>query len=577
MSISKTFKRFFALLSPYKSRIAVALGAMVVTAGTEPAVAALMKHLLDNGFSKTSGFSMWMVPVVVVGLFVIRGLSTFTTAFLMAWVSGRLVSDLRQQMFMRLLEVPLDYFDKQSTGQVLNTMMAEVNQVLDMLRSVIIVLLRDSLTVIGLLGYLFWLNWKLTLITLVLVPMVAVVIRLTAKRLKRLIRDSQQLNGEMMQAINETTRARHVIRIFGGQSYEAQRFERRSDSLRGFMLRQASTAATTEPITQLINSFSLSVIIVIALMQAGDNQMTVGGFVSFITAMLMLLTPLKHLASVNGPLQRGVAAAERVFGLIDVDTERRDGLQLQGRAKGRLEFQQVSFNYPGATESALSSLNLDIAPGERVALVGMSGGGKSTLVNLVPEFYAPTSGQILLDGVPLSQINLHSLRAQMAMVSQNVVLFDDTVEANIAYGDPRPDRARVEAAAKAAYLEDVIAALPDGYQTLIGDNGTRLSGGQRQRLAIARALYKDAPILILDEATSALDTESERAVQQALDSLMQGRTTLVIAHRLSTIEHADRIAVLEHGSIVEIGSHAELLRANGVYAHLYHLQFSKQK
>ncbi len=576
MSFSVTFRRVLGLLSPYKARISVALLAMVVTAGTEPAVAALMKQLLDKGFAQAATFPLWLVPLFVVGLFVIRGLSTFTTAFLMAWVSGRLISQMRQKMFTQLLDVPLGFYDKHSTGQVLNTMMVEVQQILDMVRSVMVVLIRDSLTVIGLLGYLFWLNWSLTLVTLVLVPVIAWIIRLTAKRLKRLIRESQQLNGEMMQAIEEATRARHVVKIFGGHAYETKRFEKRAERLRGFTLRQASTAATTEPITQFINSFSVSVIIMIALAQAGDGHMTVGGFASFITAMLMTLTPLKHLAGVNGPLQRGVAAAERVFALIDSQPERAGGLKLAARAQGRLEFRDVSFRYPDAPEAALAGVNLQVAPGETVALVGMSGGGKSTLVSLVPGFYALSSGSILLDGTPIDEIALDSLRAQMAMVSQNVVLFDDTIAANIAYGDAQPDRARIEAAAKAAHLADVVASLPAGYDTEIGDNGMRLSGGQRQRLAIARAIYKDAPILILDEATSALDTESERAVQQALDGLMQGRTTLVIAHRLSTIEHADRIVVLEHGRIVEVGSHAQLLQANGVYAHLYHLQFAKE-
>lgn len=577
MTSPRTFRRVLGLLLPYKFRIAVALGTMMVTAATEPAVAAMLKQLLDHGFAKAGSFPLWLVPLFVVGIFVIRGLSTFTTAFLMAWVSGRLVAQLRQQLFTRLMDVPLGFHDTHATGQVLNTMMVEVQQILDMLRSVMVVLIRDSLTVIGLLGYLFWLNWRLTLVTLVLVPVVAYVIGLTAKRLKRLIRESQQLNGEMMQAIEEAARARHVIKIFGGQSYEAQRFRQRTEKLRGFVLRQASTAATTEPITQFIHSLSVSVIIVIALVQAGDGSMTVGGFAAFITAMLMTLTPLKHLASINGPLQRGMTAAERVFALIDAQPERSGGLQLECRGNGHLEFRGVGFVYPGANEAALAGIDLDIAPGETLALVGMSGGGKTTLVNLVPEFYAATSGQILLDGVPTAQIDLQSLRAQIAMVSQNVVLFNDTVAANIAYGDSNPDPVRIEAAARAAYLADVIAALPNGYQTEIGDNGMRLSGGQRQRLAIARAIYKDAPILILDEATSALDSESERAVQQALDSLMQGRTTLVIAHRLSTVEHADRIVVLEHGRVAEIGSHDELLKANGVYAHLYYLQFAKER
>ena len=579
MSLSLTLKRILSLLAPYKARLLVALGGMIITSATEPAVAAMMKLLLDKGFTQATqgnSFSLWLVPLFVIGIFVIRGLSTFATRYMMAWVTGRLMSTLRQQMFGRLLDVPLGYYDKQSTGQVINTMMVEVQQILDMLRSILVILMRDSLTVIGLLAYLFWLNWKLTLVTLFLVPVIAVVIRLTAKRLKRLITQNQQINGELMQTIEETTRARQVIKIFGGQQYEAMRFEQRSNRLRGFMIRMASTMATTEPITQFINSFSVSVIIMIALSQAGDGSMTVGGFASFITAMLMILTPLKHLAGVNGPLQRGLAAGTRVFGLIDATPERTNGIKLPVRAAGQLEFKQVSFTYPQQQQPALSRINLKIMPGETVALVGMSGGGKSTLVNLVPEFYSITEGEILLDGMPISQIELSSLRAQMAMVSQNVVLFDDTLAANIAYGDVAPDQQRIEAAVKAAHLSEVLAALPEGLNTMIGDNGMRLSGGQRQRLAIARAIYKDAPILRLDEATSALDTESERAVQDALDSLMRGRTTLVIAHRLSTIEHADRIVVLEKAQIAEIGNHAELLAANGVYAHLYHLQFSKE-
>lgn len=575
MGMTRTFKRILSLLKPYKGRLLLALGGMIVTASTEPAVAAMMKLLLDKGFSQTPDFSLWLVPLFVIGIFVIRGLSTFTTSYMMAWISGRLMAQLRQQMFNRLLDVPLGFYRERSTGFVINTMMVEVQLILDMLRSLLVVLVRDSLTVVGLLAYLFWLNWQLTLVTIVLVPVIALVIRLTARRLKRLILQNQEINAELMQTIEETTRARHVIKIFGGHTYEAKRFEQRSERLRGFMIRMASTMATTEPITQFLNSFSVSVIIVIALAQAGDGGMTVGGFASFITAMLMTLTPLKHLAAINGPLQRGLAAGEAVFGLIDTVPERTSGRALDQRAAGRLVFDQVSFTYPDEKQAALTNISLQVEPGETIALVGMSGGGKSTLVNLVPEFYAVTSGRILLDGVPTSEISLTSLRAQMAMVSQNVVLFDDTVAANIAYGDANPDLVRINAAAKAAHLSDVIDVLSEGLDTLIGDNGMRLSGGQRQRLAIARAIYKDAPILILDEATSALDTESERAVQQALDSLMQGRTTLVIAHRLSTIEHADRIVVLQDGRIAEVGSHAQLLAANGVYAHLYHLQFSK--
>ena len=575
MSMSATFRRILSLLSPYKSRLLLVLVAMSITAATEPAVAAMMKLLLDKGISETRNFSLWLVPLFVVGVFVIRGLSTFTTTYLMSAISGRLISTLRQQMFRRLLDVPLDFYRDNSTGKIINAMMLEVNQVLDLIRSVMIVVIRDSLTVIGLLSYLFWLNWKLTLVIIVLGPVIAFVIRITAQRLKRLIVQNQTLNAELTQTIEETTRAQHVIKIFGGQQYESRRFEQRSERLRGFMLRVASTSATTEPITQFINSLSVSVIIMIALAQAGDGNMTVGGFASFITAMLMTLTPLKHLAAVNGPLQRGLAAGSTVFGIIDSAPERETGVVLHERASGKLDFEHVGFSYPNQKQAALSNISLSIAAGETIALVGMSGGGKTTLVNLVPEFFAPTEGRILLDGQPISDIALTSLRAQMAMVSQHVVLFDDTIAANIAYGDPQPNRQKIEEAARAAHLSDVIDNLPEAYETMIGDNGMRLSGGQRQRLAIARAIYKNAPILILDEATSALDTESERAVQMALDTLMKNRTTLVIAHRLSTIEHANRIVVLQEGRIAEIGSHAQLLAANGVYAHLYHLQFAE--
>ncbi|HJV79981.1 lipid A export permease/ATP-binding protein MsbA [Noviherbaspirillum sp.] len=576
MIIPPHLRRVVRMLTPYKARLGLAFVGMILTATTEPTLSAMMKLLLDKGFVSKPTFSLWMVPLFVIGIFALRGVSTFMTTYMMTWVSTRLLSELRQQAFNRILDVPLGFYVTTSVGRVINSLMFEVEQIIDMLKNVLTSMIRDSLTVIGLLSYLFWLNWRLTLITLVLIPVIGVVVRLTGKRLRKLTQNYLTINAQLTQVIEETTRANQVIKIFGGHQYEKKRFEERADRQRSYSMRMASTFAATVPITQVITAFAVSIVIVIALHQSSQGQATVGDFVSFITAMLMLLTPLKHIAEVNGPLQRGLAASEVVFGLIDAPVERTNGKPLLGRASGQLDFVDVSFSYPGQSQTALSHINLSVRPGETVAFVGMSGGGKSTLVNLVPNFYSVTGGEIRLDGEPIEQITLESLRAQIAMVSQSVVLFDDTVAANIAYGDAHPDRARVEAAARAAHLNDVIAGLPDGLETTIGDNGSRLSGGQRQRLAIARAIYKDAPILILDEATSALDTESERAVQAALDELMRGRTTLVIAHRLSTIEHADRIVVLVGGHIVETGSHAELLEKNEVYANLYHLQFAKE-
>jgi subfamily B ATP-binding cassette protein MsbA len=576
MKRSPHVKRLVQMLPPYKGRLALAFLGMMLTAVTEPALAAMMKILLDKGFTGAPTFSLWLVPLFVIGIFTLRGVSTFMTSYMMTWVSTRLLNQLRQQMFNRLLDLPLGFYATSSVGTVINSMMFEVQQIVDMIRNVFTSLIRDSLTVIGLLGYLLWLNWRLTLVTLILIPLIAVVVRFTGKRLRKLTQNYLSINAELTQVIEETTRAHQVIKIFGGQAYEKKHFAERAGRLRNYAMRMAVTFAATVPITQIMTACAVSVVIVMALIQASQGQATVGGFASFITAMLMLLTPLKHLAELNGPLQRGLAASDVVFGLIDAAPERTSGKILHKRAAGRLDFVDVSFQYPGQAQFALSKINLTIMPGETVAFVGMSGGGKSTLVNLVPEFYPTTSGEIRLDGEPIARISLDSLRVQMAMVSQHVVLFDDTVAANIAYGDANPDYARIEAAVKAAHLEDVITNLPQGLDTPIGDNGTRLSGGQRQRLAIARAIYKDAPILILDEATSALDSESERAVQEALDQLMRGRTTLVIAHRLSTIERANRIVVLAGGQIVEVGSHAELLARNGVYANLYQLQFAKE-
>ena len=574
--LTPDLKRLTALHAPYKKHLALALLAMVVTAGTEPLLPYALKLLLDNGFGGKVEFSYWLVPLIVIGIFFVRGVSTFASSYLMNYVSTRILNELRRRMFTSMLNLPIDFYNTHTVGKVINSIMFEVQQIIEMVTKVFTSIVRSSLTVLGLLAWLLYLNWALTLVTLVLLPVLTIVVRTTGKRLKKLNRDSLAVNAELTQVIEETTRAQQVIKIFGGQDYEKSRFEERAEQLRRYSMRMTTTFSATVPITQVITAAAVALVIVMALFQSEQGQITVGGFVSFITAMLMLLTPLKQLAEVNGPLQRGMAAAEEVFLLIDKTPERTGGKPLAGRCSGRIEFNDVSFAYPGHGELALQHINLRIEPGQTVAFVGMSGGGKSTLVSLLPGFYSASSGAILLDGQNIDDIALTSLRSQIAMVSQNVVLFDDSLAANIAYGDAAPDRRRIEAAAAAAFLSDVIDGLPDGLETRLGDNGSRLSGGQRQRVAIARAIYKDAPILILDEATSALDTEAERAVQAALEHLMLGRTTLVIAHRLSTIERADRIVVLSHGKIMETGSHQQLLDANGAYANLHRLQFSQQ-
>jgi subfamily B ATP-binding cassette protein MsbA len=573
MENSTIVKRILALVKPYRTRAFLSLVAMAITAATQPALGYALKLLLDKGVGPNRvDFSLWIIPGVLVTIFVVRGIGTFGTAYFNNWVISRVLNDLRAKAFERLLRLPAARFHEESTGKIINTVINDVRQVVDMINSVFVAYVRDVLVVLGLLGSLLWMNWKLTVVALVVVPLTAVIVRTTTKRLRNLNRENQRVTQEMTQVVDEAARGHQVIRVFSGEEYERRRFGARSEALRGFSQRMTVAFAATTPITQVSTAIALSVVIVLAI----QSGMTAGEFTQFVTMMLMLLTPLKALSEVNGPMQRGMAAAETVFTMIDSPVENDTGTHQLGRSRGHLQFKDVTFSYPGTQAPALSGVTLEMQPGQTVALVGMSGGGKSTFVNLVTRFYDPQAGSVVLDGVPYHDIALISLRAQLAMVSQNVILFDDTLAANIAYGVEKIDAARLANAVKAAHLTDVVANLPEGLNAHIGENGMRLSGGQRQRVAIARAIYKDAPILILDEATSALDNESERAVQAALDTLMAGRTTLVIAHRLSTIERADRIVVLEHGRIVEQGTHAQLLAAGGMYANLYRLQFAEQ-
>ena len=580
MAIAETKSRvlYFRLLryvAPYWRMFALSILAMVLVAATEPLFPALMKPLLDGSFVSKDPTTIRYIPFALVGLFLVRGLFGFASDYALNWVSNWVVLDLRAEMFGRLINLPTRYYDDASSGVLISKLAYDVTGVTAAATTVLTVIVRDSLTVVGLLGWMFYLDWKLSLITLVIGPVIAVVIRSFSGRLREVSRNAQRAMGDINHVLGEAIECHKVVKVFGGQAYEQRHFGAVIKRMRDFAMRQTIAAGASVPLVQVFAAIAVAVIVYYSTQQTGANGVTVGSFVSFMTATLMLLTPLKHLTGVNSSLQRGLAAAESVFSVIDEPPEEDSGTQSIGRAQGRIEFDHLRFSYPNATRPALTDVNLRIAPGETIALVGSSGGGKTTLANLIPRFYQPSAGRILLDGIDTQTLTLASLRANLALVSQDVVLFNDTVAANIAYGPlAGAGEAAIVAAAEAAHAMEFIREMPQGLQTMIGENGVRLSGGQRQRLAIARALLKNAPVLILDEATSALDTESERVVQAALETLMQGRTTLIIAHRLSTIEKADRIVVLKKGTIAEVGSHAELLAHDGLYAHLYKIQFA---
>lgn len=563
--------RLFRYVRPHWRVFALGVVAMMLTGSTETALPAIMQHLLDDGFGgKGNPQLMWTAPLMIIGLFVGRGMFTFTMNYAMNEVSNSVLYDLRKQMFDRLVQMPVSYFSTHSAGTIIARLVNDVQNVTQSLASVLVIMVRDTCVILGLLGWLLYLNWQLTMIAFVLIPMVALAVGAFSRRMRRLSGEQLRYTGELTSVVGEAIHGNPVIKVYAGQEHERSRFAAASRQLQGFARRMTVASSLLVPITQVMAAVAVSLVIALALYQSQQDRTTVGGFVSFLTAMLMILNPLKHLADVNGQLQRAFAAADAVFHFIDEPIENDHGTQEIERANGALRFEGVRFGYEGSTSLALKGIDLEIKAGETVALVGGSGGGKTTLANLIPRFYSVTDGRILLDDIPIESLKLESLRRQIAWVSQQVMLFNDTIANNVAYGSRRgASEAEVRAALEAAYLTEFVASLPDGINTMIGDNGIRLSGGQRQRLSIARALLKNAPILVLDEATSALDNESERFVQAALDKLMHGQTTLIIAHRLSTIEKADRILVLDDGRIVESGTHAELIELGGLYARLH--------
>jgi subfamily B ATP-binding cassette protein MsbA len=543
----------------------------VVGAATEPMIPALMRLLLDRGF-KSGSFSLWLVPVSIISLFTVRGVAGFLAQYGLAWAANRGMLAMRGAMFARLLDAQPALFNRNPASTLINTLTYEVqngsNQLVYSLQS----LVKDSLTLVALLAYLLWLNWQLTLFVAVLFPAVALVMRILSKRLHRLTVATSKATDELAYVVEENVLAWRIVRLHAAGASQVARFQTVSESLRRLSLKSVVAAATMTPITQVLAACSLSAVIVVALWQSGQSGGSVGSFVAFVVAMLQLITPVKHLSEVAGPITRGLAALDRGVALLDTAPPERGGTFDPGRSGGHIELRGVTLRYREDQAPALAGVDLAMHAGETVALVGPSGAGKSTLVNLLPRFIEATSGTLLLDGRPLAEWDVQALRRQFALVSQDVILFNDSVAANIALGD-RVDRKRVRDALQGANLLEFVDALPQSIDSMIGHNGSELSGGQRQRMAIARAIYKNAPILILDEATSALDSESERLVQQALETLMRGRTSLVIAHRLSTIERADRIVALEAGRVVEQGSHAELLAHGGLYARLHALQF----
>lgn len=569
------YRRLAGYSFRYWPYLVVAIAGMVITAASEPAFAALMKPLLDGSFVERDADAIRWVPVLLIAVFFASSLATFITSYFMARVGRAVIMLLRNEICTKYLKLPSNFYDTHNSGGLISRLTYDVEQVAEAATTAMTILIRDTLTVIGLLGWMLYLSWQLTLGFFVVAPFVGIIATWITKRFRRISKRIQSSMGDVTHVAQEIIEGERVIKVFGGEGYETERFEQVNDENRRLHLKLAATKSAAAPILQFLVAVVLAGIIMFATRQQFHEQISVGTFISFLTATMLLLQPVRRLANVNATIQKGIAAGESLFGIIDTQAEEDSGTKILDRAEAAIRFEHVSFTYDAQKGPVLEDINLDIPAGTTCALVGRSGSGKTTLVNLLPRLYPLSQGAIYLDGMDIRSIRLDSLRDQIAYVGQHVTLFNDTVRNNIAYGRLRDATdEQVIQALKMANALDFVMAMPDGLNTQVGERGLLLSGGQRQRLSIARALLKDAPLLILDEATAALDSESERMIQSALETLLTGRTTLVIAHRLSTVKNADNIVVLENGKIVEQGRHDALLEKSGAYSHLYELQFA---
>lgn len=574
---TRLYRRLLGYVVPHWRAFVISIVALLVVAVTEVGFAAYIKPLMDGTFVEQDPQIIQLAPLILIALFLVRGIATYLSKYWMSWVARKVINVLRGEMFGQLLRLPVSFFDATPSGTLLSKLIYDVEQVARATTDSITILVRDSLTVVGMLGWMFYLNWRLAMVLLIGAPFIAKVINVINRRFRRFSTRIQSSVGEVTQIAEEAIEGQRVVKTFGGEQYELQRFDEANEKNRRLNMKLLKTNAASVPVVELVAATASAGVIYFALKEVDKGALSVGSFMSFITAMMMIHSPMKRLTNIAANLQKGVAAAESIFTLVDTPAEPDQGHQPIERASGLVEYRDVTFSYPQGKGTALRGINLRVEPGRTVALVGRSGSGKSTLVGLLPRFYDTGEGEILIDGIDIRNIPLTNLRQQISLVSQHITLFNDTIANNIAYGSlGAVEREQIIAAAEAAHAMEFIRELPEGLDTMVGENGVLLSGGQRQRLAIARALLKDAPILILDEATSALDTESERYIQAALEEVMRNRTTLVIAHRLSTIEHADTIVVMERGRVLESGRHDELMASGGQYAALHAMQFQEQ-